>query len=122
METAVAKRPPEKAASFRCRVIRLTGVQLKPADSGGRVKPALRADRDRLQRDRALEAADQHVGTEAADDRRFSSGATISSGKRTTTAYSWGVYRPGNRSALGEPDIEPDARDMARIGFLPPLH
>src|SRR5262245_59410250 len=110
------------AAFFRCLVLRLTGVQLEPADSGGRVEPALRANRDRLQRDRALRATDQHVGAEAANDRRFGSGATVSSSKDATTACSWSVYRPGNRSTLREPDIEPDAGDAARIGLMPALH
>src|SRR5262245_23532585 len=110
------------AAFFRCLVLGQPGLQLEPADSGGRVEPALRANRDRLQRDRALRATDQHVGAEAANDRRFGSGATVSSSKDATTACSWGVYRPGNRSTLREPDIEPDAGDAARIGLMPALH
>jgi len=93
-----------------------------PADSGGRVETSLRTDRNRLQRDRTLQAADQHIGAESAADRRFSGRATIPPGKDATTACRRSVYCPGNRSALGEADIEPDARDATRIGLVPAMY
>src|SRR4029079_18695166 len=93
-----------------------------PYEANTAVETAWSADRDRLQRDRALQAANQHIGAEAAADRRFTGGATVVPSERATAAFGRCVHGTGNCSALRESDVEPDASDAARIGLLPALH
>ena len=70
------------------------GPQFKRGNAGGDVEAGLPGDRQGLQRDGAVGAANQHVGAEADRDSRLRRRAGINAGERTQGRSRWSAHKP----------------------------
>src|SRR6185312_15575023 len=79
-------------------------AEIELAHPGGDVEAGGALDGQRLQRDRVVVAADQHVGAETERQRGFGRGAHIAPGQRTAIAIGVDEHRPDHLAAARHPD------------------
>src|SRR5438874_11298535 len=93
-------------------------AQTNRSDAGRDVEPGIAFDADRLQRDRAVGAADQHIGPDPYPHRGAAGGADIIAVERARRQIGGRrEYRPHQNAALGIADIEAELVDRAGIVF-----
>src|SRR6516162_2941796 len=91
-------------------------AQADRSDAGRDVEPGIAFDADRLQRDRAVGAADQHIGAGPDADSGAAGGADIIAVERTGAQISGRrEYRPNQHAALRIADIDAELVDRAGI-------
>jgi hypothetical protein len=100
--------------------------QLQAFQSGGDAEADLALQAERLQRDRIVGAADQHIAAGADPDRRTALSAGISAGEIAgPEPRHRREHTPGQRRFLGDAEIEahfPDGRDIAVLESLGAQH
>src|SRR6516165_318097 len=93
-------------------------AQADRSDAGRDVEPGIAFDADRLQRDRAVGAADQHIGTGPDPDGGAAGGTDIIAVQRTGGQIGGRrEYRPNQHAALRIADIDAELVDRAGIIF-----
>src|SRR5262245_37142178 len=109
----IIRMEPEKSSMRECddcvrRPWRsVAGVTQAEAGNAGRdIEALLALDTDRLEGDRLLEAADQHIGTKPYSDRGFGRGAAIGAGKRPAVDLAGSEDRPGHIGFRGNADVD----------------
>src|SRR6202022_3316856 len=93
-------------------------AQTDRSDAGSDVQPGIAFDADRLQRDRAVGAANQHIGSGTHPHGGAAGGADIIAVERTGSQIGGrGEHRPHQNAALGIADIDAELVDGAGIVF-----
>src|SRR3954467_13550780 len=105
-DSRLTKRPQERSAHELQRDLR---------NAGGDVEADLSLNRERLQRDRAIVAADQQVCSKARAYGRLRGGTRIGSGEPAAPTCRRYQPLPRQLSSSGEADIEADFGDGANI-------
>ena len=91
-------------------------AQADRSDAGRDVEPGIAFDADRLQRDCAVGAADEHIGAGPDADSGAAGGADIIAVERTGAQISGRrEYRPNQHAALRIADIDAELVDRAGI-------
>src|SRR6516162_11389533 len=91
-------------------------AQADRSDAGRDVEAGIAFDADRLQRDRVVGAADQHIGAGPDPDSGAAGGADIVAVQRTRSQIgSRREYRPNQHAALRIADIDTEFVDGAGI-------
>src|SRR5215467_6422130 len=97
------------------------GPQLQIGNASRNVDAGLAGHRNRLQRDRTIRAADQHIGAETHGEGRLAGRADVAARQRTTPrALRWGKHTPHHALPGGHPDIEPEFVDHAYVALARP--
>src|SRR5580700_6440066 len=92
-------------------------MKLQLADAGRDIEPGLALHRKRLQRHRAVRAADQHVGAQTRRNGGFRRRADIGSGQHAGIEIGAGKHAPDDGAAAGYADVEAHARQCSDIGL-----
>src|SRR4029077_5212678 len=124
MTKVLIRRRAEKSRATRPRGsvtapggLRLV-AQTDRSDAGSDVEPGITFDADRLQRDRAVGAANQHIGAGPYPDGGAAGGADIIAVERTGSQIGGRrEHRPHQNTALGIADIDAELVDGAGIVF-----
>src|SRR5262245_42597396 len=90
-------------------------MQFKSGNADRKVEASLALDRNRLQRDGAVRAANQHVGACAKADSCFGACAGIGASQRTKAPRCRGIDRPYHLAAGGGTDIKAKLVDRSEI-------
>ena len=91
-------------------------IQADRADAGRDVQALVAFDAERLQRDRLVETADQHVGAEADADRGARRRAGIVAFKRAGANVGRGrEHAPHQHAAFGVTDVDAELGDRAGV-------
>ena len=91
-------------------------AQAHRSDPGGDIETGIAFDADRLQRDRSVGAADQHIGADADGDGGAPRHAAIIAGERPWRDIGGRREHPPNQhAALRESDIDAELVDRAGI-------
>src|SRR5690349_7106341 len=99
---------------------RWTGrAKLKTRHAAGDVEARLALERQRLQADRAVVAADQRIGADAGAEGRFRGGAAIVADQRPLTERGRGIDRPHQPTARGRADVDTELADRAFVNLAP---
>ena len=94
-------------------------AQADRSDAGRDIEPGIAFEADRLQRNRAVGAADQHIGADPDADRGARGGTSEVSGKRARShIVGRRKHRPNQDPASGEADVGPEPGDGAIIVIL----
>src|SRR5689334_21896821 len=94
-------------------------MQAESGNAGGDIEAFLALDAEGLQRDRLLEAPDQHIGAEADADRGFRRRPAIAALECAAVRLAAGEHRPGHIALAGEAYIDAEPRDPPGIEFRP---
>src|SRR5690242_4437346 len=97
--------------------MRRNPVELHAADGQRRVESALRADREWLQADRIIQAADQRVRRYAGADGRRGAGAAIAARERAGTGPRRRIHPPADRAAGCVAEINAKAPETADVAL-----
>src|ERR1700730_9903866 len=93
-------------------------AQTDRSDAGGDIQPGIALDAERLQRDRAVGAANQYIGSGTHPHGGTAGGADIIAVERTGSQIGGrGEHRPPQKAALGIADIDAELVDGACIVF-----
>ena len=87
-------------------------------DPQSEIQSDLARHRDRLQRDGAVGAADEHIGAEAYRNGDLAARTHIIAGEKARSAEGAGEHRPYHDAAGGDADIEAEPGDRTDIDFL----
>jgi hypothetical protein len=109
--------PRSPSGGDRGRLPNLAPVtQRHRGDAGGDIETGIALDADRLQRDRAVGAADQNIGADPDADRGAAGGADIIAGERTRPqAGGRREHCPDDHGALRVAYVDAEFRDRAGI-------
>src|SRR6516162_11529751 len=96
-------------------------AQADRSDAGGDVEPGVAFDADRLQRDRAVGTADQHVGPDPDPGSGAACGSDIVAGQCARRQIGgWREHRPNQNAPLRIADIDTEFVDRAGIELSMP--
>src|SRR5207237_8470688 len=79
--------------------------QAEVGDPDGEVEPGLAGHRQRLQRDGAVRAADQHIAAEPDRYRRFAASAHVIAGERAAAGHRTVKHTPDHAARRGRADV-----------------
>src|SRR4051812_35890066 len=113
-------RPGIRGNTVMCAGGSTSGAQLQVGDADRQVEPGLASERNRLQGDRAVRTADEHVGPETGPERRLGRTAAVLAGERAPRHPARGKDRPHDLPPGRGAHIEAEPADDARIDLPQP--